>query len=344
MANRVDRTRRGVLAGLVGSAAIAAFPGRGLAADQFNWRAVALHRSGEGIKKWTWLQEELPARTGGRIQLDVVTAQEMGLTGTELSRLLRSGAIQMAEVNSTYIAGDFPLVEATELPGVVRSFADGQKIVRSWSKNVVAPAADKIGGQTIGDFAWSSGFLFTKFPVNSLEDLKGKKIRVFSPGLAAYVEALGATPISMPLSEVYSALQRGLMDGVLTGTDQINSMKMWEIAPYLTDVRLAPTSAYIIVSQRHWDALPEDLKEIVAGLGREMTQLGWELGADNDRIGFEAARANNMTITVPVPEDWSVTLDQVARETIIPWWVGRVGGDAGSLYNEYIGSITGIEI
>ena len=338
----IDRARRGIIAGLLTSVALTAAPGLAWSEGAVKWRAVALHRNGEGIKKWDWLQKELPARTNGRIELEVVTAQEMGLTGTELSRLLRTGVIQIAEATTTYIAGDFPLIEATELPGVVRSYENGREIVQAWSENVVTPAAAQVGGQVIGNFAWSSGFLHTKFPVESLDDLKGKKIRVFSPSLAAYVEALGAEPISMPVSEVYGALQRGLMDGVLTGTDQINAMKMWEIAPHLTDVRLAPTSGYIIVSQKHWDALSDDLKEIVTQLGKEMTELGWKLGADNDAIGMEAAKANNMTIKVPAPDAWSAQFDSVARDTMIPWWAGRVGGDSKEKYNTFIGPISGI--
>lgn len=342
MNSKINKMRRGIVAGLLVSVASTAMPAIGWSEEVHKWRAVALHRNGEGIKKWDWLQEQLPARTNGKITLEVVTAQEMGLSGTEVSRLLRSGVFHIAEATTTYIAGDFPMIEATELPGVVRSYENGREIVQAWSDNVVKSAIDQVGGQVIGNFAWSSGFLYTKFPVESLDDLKGKKIRVFSPSLAAYVEALGAEPISMPVSEVYGALQRGLMDGVLTGTDQINAMKMWEIAPHLTDVRLAPTSGYVIVSQKHWDALSDELKTVVTELGKEMTELGWKLGADNDEIGMKAARDNNMTIKVPAPAEWNDQFVKVANESIVPWWTGRVGGDSAEKYKQFIGPVSGV--
>lgn len=327
-----------------GTAGLGLSGARARAQEVITWKAMAMHTNGESYRKWAWLAEQLDQRTGGRIRLELTTVQELGLTGTEVLRVLRTGLVDIAEANVSYVASDLPILEATEIPGLASSFANGKELLSAWMNDVVRPLEPQIGGKVLANFAWNSAYLFTREPLASLSDLRGQKIRVYSPGLAAYVEAFGAEPISMPISEVYSALQRGVMDGLLTGSDQISALQLWEVTPALTDINLAPFGAYVIVGQRSYNALPDDLKEIVDGLSQDLTDEGWRLGDANNQVGLNAARDHGMSLTIPAPAEWQPELAAAAREHVVPMWSSRVGPDAVAAFNTVIGPISGVTI
>ncbi len=317
---------------------------RAFSQETITWKALAHHANGAQYNKWIWLQEELPKRTDGRINLEITTSAELGLTGFEVLRVLQTGLVDIAEVNIGFVSGDFPMIEATELPGLGQTYDEGRALMTAWMKNVVAPAGDIMGGKVIGNFSWNSAFLFTAFTMESLDDLQGKKIRVYSPGLAKYLEHFGAEPISMTTTEVYGALQRGVIDGLLTGSDQISAMSLWEVAPHMYDIGLAPFGAYIVVSERTWNNLPDDLRLVVEQIGADMTALGWKLGQDNNDAGIAAAREHDMTVEVSAPADWLEQLSHASREQVVPWWTSRAGAGAAEKFNEILAPLTGFTV
>ncbi len=307
-------------------------------------RVVAQHRSGAQYKKWQWLETELPKRTNGRLRLEINTIPELGLTGTEVLRVLKTGLIDLAEVLTGYVAGDFPVMEATDLPGLVASTAQSRKIYDAWTEQFVVKREDMMGGRAIATFSYGTMPLFTKFALNNLTDLRGKKIRVFSPAQARYLTALGAEPLSMPIADVYSALQRGMMDGLITGFEWVSGMKMWEIAGHVSDINIAPLGCYIVASKKGWAKLPQDLQKTLLEIGPELTNRGWDLGQENVDEGTRLAKEHGMVITVPGRAEWHSALSKISAENIVPWWSNRAGPQGKDAFNQIIAPIVGFRV
>jgi len=307
-------------------------------------RVVAQHRSGAQYKKWQWLETELPKRTNGRLRLEINTIPELGLTGTEVLRVLKTGLIDLAEVLTGYVAGDFPVMEATDLPGLVASTAQSRKIYDAWTEQFVVKREDMMGGRAIATFSYGTMPLFTKFALNNLTDLRGKKIRVFSPAQARYLTALGAEPLSMPIADVYSALQRGMMDGLITGFEWVSGMKMWEIAGHVSDINIAPLGCYIVASKKGWAKLPQDLQKTLLEIGPELTNRGWDLGQENVDEGTRLAKEHGMVITVPGRAEWHSALSKISAENIVPWWSNRAGSQGKDAFNQIIAPIVGFRV
>jgi TRAP-type C4-dicarboxylate transport system substrate-binding protein len=319
-------------------------PARAQSSDEvFHWRGVAGHRVGAQFKKWGWLQEELAKRSNGRIELEVVTLQEVGLTGTEILRVLQSGLVDIAEMTNGYVAGDFPMIEAPELPGLPKSPEQQKALTLAWTENVVAPREDIMGGKVLASFYWNSSFLYTQYPLDSLEDIKGHKVRVFSPSQAKFISELGGEPLNMPMQQVYEALQRKVIDSVVTGPDQVKGLSMWEIAPYMSAIGTPGANGYVVVSTRSLEKLPEDLRQVVLDLGPELQELGWSLGMENDEDGIALAREKGMTLTIPAKAEWTPTFDKLAQDVILPWWIERVGPEGRDAFNQYLAPIAGFE-
>src|SRR3546814_19610239 len=75
--------------------------------------------------------------------------------------------------------------------------------------------------------------IVSTFPVKSPADLKGKKVRVFSEGLADEIRAFGGSPVKLPFSEVYTAMQYGTIDPAVTGFQGVNSQRLYEVSKYV---------------------------------------------------------------------------------------------------------------
>lgn len=313
------------------------------AAETFKWKTVTLHRNGPNYEKWLWFKEQVEKRTDGRIEIELLTYPEIGLTGTDILRVMKSGLISVGEVSSGYVSGDFPMIEATDLPGMVSGLEQSKQVYDAWSEAVVEQNEDMMGGLVYSTFAWGPIYLFTREPVADVADLKGKKVRVFAPAQARLMEELGAEPLSMPISEVYSALQRGVMDGMITGTDQIAAMSAWEITPHITDIGIAPLGAYIVVSRKAWDALPQDLQTVLLDMRSEFTQVGWDKGRKTMEVGLALGQEKGMTINIPADETMRKQLLDVSSKTIMPWWFERVGREGEDRFYDIIGPIVGVK-
>ena len=111
--------------------------------------------------------------------------------------------------------------------------------------------------------------LFTNKQINSLADLKGKKIRSWSIYLTL-LGNLGASPVTMALGEVYSALQMGALDGCMVVTSMIPLFKFNEVAPYgyLPQISWGATHN-VIINQNKWNELPKNLQDIVTNTFNE---------------------------------------------------------------------------
>ena len=125
------------------------------------------------------------------------------------------------------------------------------------------PAENIMGGRVIASFNYNSVFLFSKTPINKLDDLKGMKVRTFSLGLVDYISALGGEPVSMPVADLYTGLERGTIQAAITGPDRVEGQRLYEVCKYMTDLQLGSSPAYTVVSRRSWDHLPADLKKVV---------------------------------------------------------------------------------
>jgi TRAP-type C4-dicarboxylate transport system substrate-binding protein len=138
-------------------------------------------------------------------------------------------------------------------------------------------------------------------PVARLEDFRGLRLRTPSE-IAPLLKSLGADPVTMPMAEVYSALSKGMIDGVIAPGDTLRSQHFTEVAGYVS-LFVVPRGAYPAraMAQKKWDALPADLRKIL-----EESQAYWEEQLDQkvraaEAIGIAFGKAEGTAFVVPAP-------------------------------------------
>ena len=313
-------------------------------AAEFRLKGVSNSRPQVQFKMWEWMEQELPKKTNGQVKLDVTSLPELGLTGFELVRVMKAGLVDMADVLPTYVSGDVPLIEGVDLPGFfsLDEFDKSHKAHLAWHKVMKANEA-KLGGVFIGSYAYAYQVLYSRKPIRNLADLKGTKVRVFGAAQTDFVRALGAEPVSIPVAEVYTALERGTVDAAITGTIAGFSLKWYEVTKYMVDVQIGPVMIAMVVSKKAWDKLPAELRKALEGVGAELTVKGWELARASTTDGIEENKKKGMQ-WIAIQPGWKPVIREAVQKSVLPGWAKRAGADGKTAFNEVLASFAGFTI
>lgn len=187
--------------------------------------------------------------THGAVRVRIFSAGEMG-TGarSQYSRAI-DGIVDIAFGVQGYTSAQFPGTLLIELPGVAPTSAEATRMLWRGLKGPLAREYRRV--KVLGLFTNAPALIMTREkPVRRLEDMTGLKIRVASAQSARIVEAWGASPVSMAGSEVYLALQTGVIDGVMMGASGIVPFRLTEVARYYTHGLPLAVSAFFVVANR----------------------------------------------------------------------------------------------
>jgi len=149
-----------------------------------------------------------------------------------------------------------------------------------------------LGGSVVDTY-----HLMTNFPVDSVDDLAGRKILAPGPS-AAWLEGTGAVPVDGGLTTYYTQIQTGVADGVLTILTGAPPYRIHEVAPYITLVGIgAQLTGGMAINLDTWNDLPEDVQLVLAGLGAEYSLgVAAEVGARYAR-GLVSMQEEGATVT-----------------------------------------------
>src|SRR5690606_14799884 len=152
-----------------------------------------------------------------------------------------------------YTASTFPLTLITELPGTIDE-ATGTEAI--W-KNIQLFEPEYQRVKLIALWSSAANLLYTKKPIRTPADLAGLNIRVPSRNSGLLVEAWGGSPVSMPVSEIYTAMQTGVIDGAMIDGTATNAFKLGEVADFLTvGIESTISPFFILMNSDKFAALP----------------------------------------------------------------------------------------
>ncbi len=215
---------------------------------------------------------KLAEATGGAVTVKIYNGGELGAGPADRYARVLDGVAELAIGLPGYTAANFPLTLLTELPGVLTE-ADGTATI--W-KNMALFAPEYERVQIVSLRSNAQNVLYTRDkPVRSPAHVAGLKIRVPSRNAGLVVEAWGGSPVSMPVSEIYNALQTGVIDGAMIDGTATNAFKLGEVANFLTvgmDTTISPF--FIVMNRDAFDGLSAEHKAAVLKVGQEISVIG----------------------------------------------------------------------
>lgn len=259
---------------LAGAGLLSGVPSLALAAKKISFKFDSYISETAGPSRLDqWFLTELEKRTNDQVRVRRFWSQSLNKVGEHLAAV-RDKTSEMSLISPGYYQAELPVTRgldwyyrmnrADALQLVCRDvFNEFEPLRQEWEQRHRA----KVMYWT----NWYHAPLVTREPIRSIDDIKGKRIRGY--GVATEViERLGGTAVPMAAPEVYTALERGVLDGVY-GFDFSTSVayKLHEIAPYFTDIGDGPHApSATIMNMQVWQSLPDDIKAVCEQIVEEI--------------------------------------------------------------------------
>jgi tripartite ATP-independent transporter DctP family solute receptor len=222
------------------------------------------------------------AKLGGKAKVVVYGSSQLG-GDREMIQKLKLGTLDMA-LPSTVMSSEVDLFGIFEMPYIVKDRSHMAKIEKDVFWPRIAPEAEKKGLRVLA--VWENGVRHltnSKRPIRAPADLAGIKLRVpEGKWRVKMFQAYGANPSPMKFSELFTALQTGVMDGQENPFTQIYSAKLHEVQKFLSLSGHVYTPAYLTVGSNKWSSLPADVRKILEDTAKETQAYVYEVAAKDD--------------------------------------------------------------
>ncbi|MDD9723428.1 TRAP transporter substrate-binding protein DctP [Sulfitobacter sp. PR48] len=301
-------TRREFVALSAGAAGVLAMPSLARAQTEQHikiaYNLPAHHASGTYFEV---LAEQIAKRTAETsIKLEPQTFPDGQLyNDAQLPDAISTGAAHIGQVNIGFIAGaDAEILRIWAMPFLYETWEaewaaeDSEVITGTFARQLA-----KYDHAMLSWLSYGTVEIYTDAPVRLPEDLKGLKLRAFGLDATQLLSTLGASPVTMSSQEIYQALQRGTIDGCMTGPSSVLGRKLYEVTKYGTNAAMIRLPWVCSASAMWWDTLPKDVRAAVSAAAMVAKEASREqCRADNEQVA-EELRAKGMEITDPSPEE-----------------------------------------
>lgn len=235
-------------------------------------------------------------KLAGKVKIVTYGSSQLG-GDKEMIQKLKLGTIDMA-VPSTVMTSEVDQFGIFELPYMVKDRAHMARIEKEVFWPSLAPLAEKKGLKVLA--VWENGYRHitnNKKPVKTPEDLKGFKLRVpEGKWRVKMFQEYGANPSPMKFSELFTALQTGVMDGQENPFTQIYSAKLQEVQKFLSLSGHVYTPAYLLVGKNKYEKLPADVRKVLEDTAKETQAFVYQTAARQEGELLDKLKAAGMQV------------------------------------------------
>ncbi len=226
------------------------------AAEQWNlyvYNAVSTVSAVKGLARVT---EEIEKETGGALTVRLHLGGSLPINTTTITPAVSDDVVQMGD--DGYFLGNIPIGGVLRLPMLIQSLDEYRKAAAIMEPHL-QKAFERKGVIVLGQYVYPYQVAYSSKKLTSLADIKGQKIRVTSPEQSEFVRRLGGVPVTIGAPEVPSALDRGVIDGVLTANS--GGGNVWkDLLKYNYRIGINYFNSVIIANKERFDKLPPDVQ------------------------------------------------------------------------------------
>ncbi len=278
--------------------------------------------------------EKLKEISKGKMEVRIHPASSL-YPQQELIPAVVDGRVEVAPILSSYLVDLFLACGVLELPFMTNTIQEHQAAAFKLRPFYAAQFAKK-GVLLKSIETWPSQQVYsTKEPIAKVDDWKGKKIRIYGVEASEFVKSMGAAPTNIPFGELYTALQRNVVDGAVTSATNAEPMKFFEVTKYLNYWSFnAAAPEWLGVNKKAWDALPPDLQKAFDEALKEsrFEEKEWEDAISWDLRARTRIQELGMTV-VDIPQ---AEIEKARQNSKPVWqmWLKRTGADGKKAMEE----------
>ncbi len=275
----------------------------------------ATHPCSISTVRWA---NQMEKRTNGKFKGEVYLGEALGKV-TTYTELVEKGGVNAARIINVYFPGRYPMLDASNLPfSWESSQAAAIAFYKLWPKGYFNKETASF--KVLGLAMHSPYQIISTKAIPTIADAKGKRLRTGGGLWTKIIESWGAVPVQITTPDVYSSMERGLIDGAVIGLASADAFKYQEVAKYVTLLNMGTSSSLLVMNSNFYNNLPKDVQNVINGLFDEESKLGLS-GKDFDdvekeaRVNWEKKGVKFLTPTGAEKEAWF----QPARAVIEAW-------------------------
>lgn len=271
----------------------------------------------------TVLMDRATALSDGAIEFEFYPAEQAG-KALQLFDLVRNGVVDIADIATANISIDkVPLLGVWEMPGLVDTPCQGAAAIRALSTDDGLLAKDSFGPQGVRVLSvWSFpsyGPAVSRQPIESVEDMRGLKIRNAGGAMEFSMESLGAISVKMPSPEIFQSLQRSTLDAVMFSFLGAKQLDLQSIAEYgASGYSFGSPGVISIMSESKFQSLPPEQQKALVDAGLEAENNFCSFVEENEASALDALREEGLKVHIWTDEQ-KAQLDETLAGVSKQW-------------------------
>jgi TRAP-type C4-dicarboxylate transport system substrate-binding protein len=311
--------------------ALAALAG---AATQTKWDMPTPYSEGEfhtrNVKQFA---EEVKKASGGQLDITVHSNQSL-IKHADMLRAASTGQVNIAEFLLGQFGNEDPVFAADNVPFVSPGYDNAWKFYQA-QKPVLEKKLQGRGLKLLYAVAWPGQGLYTKDPLKSAADLKGQKMRTYSPLTSRLAELLGATGVQVQVTDVPQMFATGAMQAMVTSSATGTATKAWEFVKNYTKTNAWNPKNVVVVNERAFGRLPKAQQDALVKAAAAAEPRGWEMSKAREKEGDETLAKNGVAVAEANAE-LRAALSRIG-EQMASEWEKSAGADGQTILKAYRG-------
>ncbi|SEN00300.1 TRAP transporter substrate-binding protein [Halomonas caseinilytica] len=310
--------KRSYMPPLVAGLAIATLAASSTAAAQTVLRASHQFPGGQGDVRdeMVQLMAERVADADVGLEVEVYPGQSLFKAREQWAALSR-GRLDITALPLDYASGRHPEFSATLMPGLVRNHEHAQRLNDSEFMGMIKDVIQEGGARVLADAWLAGGFASSDRCITSPDTVEGQNFRAAGPAFEEMLEAAGASITSMPSSDIYTAMQTGVLDAANTSSMSFVSYRIYEQVECLTEPgEHALWFMYepILIAEQSWQKLDEAQQQALMEAGQDAEEFFAEQAAGLDQQMVDVFEENGVEVVSMSEEDYNAWLE-IAKQS-----------------------------
>ena len=263
-----------------------------------------------------YFAENIRERTNGQVDFEISSYPELGLAGPDMMDLVQQGTIEFAQIQPAYVGGTWPLIDIIYIWGLWKDRTSEHEANTRLLEALDQGIYDNTGGGKLIYHIWYGGndqYFFSSRGAG-IEDFEGLKTRSHGTTMTDFINGLGGEGQFMAFAEVYTALERGILDAGVTGAHAGHGQRWYEVTDNLIGPAISLPMGFETMNKDTWERIPANLQAIIIEEGAKMELENLRLAA----VWKEHIYKN------------------VALGRVLPNWIKRIGPEEIALWNEIV--------
>lgn len=275
--------------------------------------------------------DEVREATGGELNITVHSSGSL-IKHSEIKNSVRRGLVPIGELIMSRLANEDPLFEVDSVPYLASNYEEAWKLWQV-SRDILSKRLERQRLKLLFAVPWPPQGIYTRFPVETGDELKGVKMRAYNKSSERLAELFGAVPTQVEVPDIPTAFSTGRVDAMITSPSTGANTRAWDYLTHFNHAQLWLPKNMVIVNTRAFESLPESVQQAIEKAAAEAEKRGWEASRAETEAKIRIMEENGIVVSEP-----SETLVKRLREVgavMEKDWLERAGEEGRKLIEAY---------